>query len=350
MSGAADHGKYRKVLLLSFAFTGAIATMLFITVTPSIYIFGAILAIISNTCFGASFVLLNSFLPLLVRHHPLIHDEAAFDRDDSNADHSHTQREGEEDAEEHHLESSTAALLPPAQPSIANKSKEPGNISPELVLSTQISSYGIGIGYIAAVVVQSLAIAILLLTRYLSKSTTLGLRLVLLFVGSWWLLFTVPSALWLRPRPGPPYVLHLHLSLPLLTNNTKESQSLSLFLESNTKFQNAIHQLRQTTPHLAEIHLLRVALPRQNRRPCPTPPRHDLLPFRLVPPQRLHRHDQRHSSPLRQNPARNGSRGFGRHQRRRNHLRCLWRLRLVTLVALFQCEAFADDYCMYCAL
>lgn len=70
MSGAADHGQYRKKLLLMFAFVGSIATMLFLPVTPAVYLFGSLWAIIGNVCFGASFVLLNSFLPLLVRHHP----------------------------------------------------------------------------------------------------------------------------------------------------------------------------------------------------------------------------------------------------------------------------------------
>ena len=70
MSGAADHGRYRKKLLLTFAFAGSIATMLFLPVTPAVYLFGSLWAIVGNVCFGASFVLLNSFLPLLVRHHP----------------------------------------------------------------------------------------------------------------------------------------------------------------------------------------------------------------------------------------------------------------------------------------
>ena len=70
MSGAADHGRYRKKLLLIFAFVGSIATMLFLPVTPAVYLFGSLWAIVGNVCFGASFVLLNSFLPLLVRHHP----------------------------------------------------------------------------------------------------------------------------------------------------------------------------------------------------------------------------------------------------------------------------------------
>lgn len=70
MSGAADHGRYRKTLLLAFAFVGSIATMLFLPVTPAVYLFGSLWAIVGNVCFGASFVLLNSFLPLLVRHYP----------------------------------------------------------------------------------------------------------------------------------------------------------------------------------------------------------------------------------------------------------------------------------------
>ena len=72
MSGAADHGRYRKALLVTFALTGSIATMLFLPVTPVVYWLGSLWAMVGNVCIGASFVLLNSFLPLLVRHHPAV--------------------------------------------------------------------------------------------------------------------------------------------------------------------------------------------------------------------------------------------------------------------------------------
>jgi len=72
MSGAADHGSHRKRMLLTFAVVGAVATMLYLPITPSAYLLGSLWAIIGNVCFGASFVLLNSFLPLLVRHHPKV--------------------------------------------------------------------------------------------------------------------------------------------------------------------------------------------------------------------------------------------------------------------------------------
>src|SRR5690606_37665619 len=37
-----------------------------------------------------------------------------------------------------------------------------------------------------------------------TQSTLLSLKIVLLFIGIWWFVFTIPAALWLRPRPGPP--------------------------------------------------------------------------------------------------------------------------------------------------
>ena len=74
ISAAADHGRYRKTLLLLFAFVGAMATMLFLFVTANVFYLAALLAVIANTCIGSSFVLLNSFLPLLVRFHPHGHE------------------------------------------------------------------------------------------------------------------------------------------------------------------------------------------------------------------------------------------------------------------------------------
>ncbi|KAL8707514.1 MAG: hypothetical protein Q9220_007456 [cf. Caloplaca sp. 1 TL-2023] len=199
MSGAADHGIYRKRLLLAFAFAGAVATMLFIVVVPGIYLFGGFLAIVSNVCFGASFVLLNSFLPLLVRHHPNVQGGAS--RPANEQGHPSDATTLVEDPED--TEDSTHALL--GQSLIDPKqSTTRQRISSELLESTQISARGIGIGYIAAVIVQLFAVAIILITKSSSDSTTLALRIVLLFIGSWWLAFALPAAMWLRPRPGPP--------------------------------------------------------------------------------------------------------------------------------------------------
>lgn len=195
MSGAADHGSYRKRLLIIFAFLGSISTMLFLVVQPNIYLFGALLAIIANTCFGASFVLLNSFLPLLVRHHPSITNSLPDDTSVFNV--------GSPDIHDDLLLSNSDVSSPliPSNPRL--NTRAPTQSSSALQLSTRISSIGIGVGYIGAVVLQIFCIAVVVATH----QTTFSLRLVLFFVGLWWFLFTVPAALWLRPRPGPPLPL-----------------------------------------------------------------------------------------------------------------------------------------------
>ena len=197
MSGAADHGRFRKSFLLSFAFTGAVALMLFIFVVPKIYLFGAFLAIISNTCFGASFVLLNSFLPLLVRYHPSIQEEHATHQ----SEYTDIDERALDSDDGPHSPDSTQLLLPNDETDDTQPSRSsPAAISPELKLSTKLSSNGIGIGYIAGLIVQSLCIGVVVLTG----QTTFSIRLVLFLIGLWWLLFSIPAALWLRPRPGPP--------------------------------------------------------------------------------------------------------------------------------------------------
>jgi UMF1 family MFS transporter len=194
ISCAADHGNYRKKLLLAFAWIGSGSVMLYIFVSKSLYLLGALLAIVSNTSFGASFVLLNSFLPLLVRHHPEVsHVEETATRTSNG---------------EQNLADSTAALLPHRGsldqdgqlPALSRVQTREELTSQELNLSTRISSKGIGIGYIAGVSLQCIAIFMLIQM----KNTTWGQRVVLFVVGAWWAVFTIPAALWLRPRPGPP--------------------------------------------------------------------------------------------------------------------------------------------------
>lgn len=248
ISAAADHGNYRKKLLLFFAFIGSTATMLFLAAVPKIYVFGALLAIISNTSFGASFVLLNSFLPLLVRHHPSVQKTSQDHRSISGDTQDTTPDNSDQDDEVADLSHSSEALLATSRAGeipTTVPTKRPKHVSPELSLSTQISSYGIGIGYIAALLVQTLAILIILLIKAVSDSDTLALRVVLFFVGLWWLLFTIPAALWLRPRPGPPlsftsggrqvrgwrsYIVYAWRSLGKTVFKARRLKDVSLFL------------------------------------------------------------------------------------------------------------------------
>jgi UMF1 family MFS transporter len=225
ISCAADHGNYRKTLLLGFAWTGSFAVMLYIFVTKSVYILGAVLAIISNTSFGASFVLLNSFLPLLVRHHPTV--EKVHAEDDrrprrstrSSADISQAETEFEDPA------SSTAALLSGDVPAAAPEGHGIRRVRThedltnlELTLSTQMSAKGVGVGYMAGLFLQCIAIFILIKMQ----NSTWSQRIVLFLIGAWWAIFTIPAAMWLRPRPGPP--------LPSSSNHKGARAWLSYFI------------------------------------------------------------------------------------------------------------------------
>jgi UMF1 family MFS transporter len=201
MSGAADHGSYRKTLLVVFATTGAVACMLFLPITPQVILLGALFAIVANTCFGASSVLLNSFLPLLVRNHPAVRSADRPKQDYSGATPESASLE-EESAEDDLTPNQAAPLLNSDQHVHPIDCSTPPVAA--LDISTRISSIGVGIGYIAALLVQSLAIYIVRATG----STLSSLRLVIFIIGAWWLLFTIPGAMWLRPRPGP----SLHIS------------------------------------------------------------------------------------------------------------------------------------------
>ncbi|KAK6429666.1 hypothetical protein LTR95_014189 [Oleoguttula sp. CCFEE 5521] len=152
-SPVADYGARRKRLLLVFAFTGAIATMLYAFVVPQVYLLGSLLTIVGVICLGCTFVLLNSFLPLLAARHPNVDDK------------------------------STTALA----------------------MSVRISSKGVGLGYAAAVLAQVISIGLLTaLKRAHFAYESTSLRSVLFFAGLCWTALTIPGALWMKDRPGPP--------------------------------------------------------------------------------------------------------------------------------------------------
>lgn len=181
-------GHYRKKLLVAFAFTGAVSSMLFMLVVPKVYLLAPFLVVIGVTCLGSSFVLLNSFLPVLVANHPSIQGQAGRFNNEASSIRLEPMSAVSETME-----------YGPYGPAAKSKST-----SVELQLSAKISSKGVGIGYIAAVFVQLLSIGLLFGLSKTNASSTLPLRLVLLLIGIWWFAFTIPTVLYLRPRPGPP--------------------------------------------------------------------------------------------------------------------------------------------------
>ncbi|RKF65386.1 Autophagy-related protein 22-2 [Erysiphe neolycopersici] len=179
ISSFADHSNNRKRLLLVFAYSGAITTMLFLFVIPKLYLGAALLAIFSSTFSGASYVMLNSFLPLLVRNHPNI-----------------LYRKVPSQLEVEDSPSSTSPLL--AQASLAEAIHSKDSTLGELEISSQISIRGAGAGYSAGLLVQCASIFII----WAMGSTTFSLKVILFLVGFWWAVFTIPAGYFLQARPG----------------------------------------------------------------------------------------------------------------------------------------------------
>ncbi|KAK0102546.1 Autophagy protein 22 [Cadophora gregata] len=265
ISCAADHGNYRKRLLLLFAFTGSVATMLFLPIIPKLYLLAALLAMISNTCFGASFVLLNSFLPLMVRHHP----RTQYQSPDFTPDLQSTILGNQpSDVSLHAPEGSqdlTSPLLSPAPDPTRPLPAAKNLTSIELQLSTRISSTGIGVGYSAGLLLQCVCIVIV----YALHSTTFSLRLALFVVGAWWCIFTIPAALWLRPRPGPPllakangekrswiaYIAYAWMSLWRTVKLARRLKDITLFLGAWFLLSDAIATVSGTAVLYAKTQL-----------------------------------------------------------------------------------------------
>lgn len=121
---------------------------------------------------------LNAFLPLLVRNHPSLKT-------------SPEEVPPEEQAEYHTVPQDDIPEQLEITPNVARQS---------LLLSTKISTLGVAIGYSSGVLLQVATIPLVILTG----STTKSLQLAVLASGIWWLLFSIPPAIWMRPRPGPP--------------------------------------------------------------------------------------------------------------------------------------------------
>jgi UMF1 family MFS transporter len=175
-------------MLMICAYTGSIISMLFIFISPSIYYLAPVLVVLGVTSLGFSFVLLNAFLPLLVANHPSDSDLKSFNSESSTS-----------------LDQELESFNPNGDSGV--RRANPEKLAKDLKRSAVISSKGVGYGYIAAVFVQVIAIGILFgfsKTDFGKAHPTVSMRVILFVVGLWWAIFTIPTFLWLRPRPGTP--------------------------------------------------------------------------------------------------------------------------------------------------
>ncbi|KAK9763583.1 Autophagy protein 22 [Basidiobolus ranarum] len=154
----ADHGRWRKALLLLFAILGSFSGMLFpLVYKPSLWWLAVILSVITSVCFGASYMFYTSYIPTITRYHPDVLQV-------------HSQKDEEE---------------------IARVTEKVANT---------ISSIGMAWGYFAGVVVLAISAIIVLVLGQSNYS----MQIACSFTCFWWFSFTYLPYKWLKSRPGPP--------------------------------------------------------------------------------------------------------------------------------------------------
>lgn len=156
----ADHGNWKKTLLLLFSVVGAASGLLLLGVTgPHLWWLAAISTIIGSICFGASYVFYYAYIPTLTRYHPQV------------------------------LE--------------AERSKDPQVILKITEkISNGISSHGMALGYMAGV-------ALLIVCAGIVAASEKDMVLYSMQIGCglsslWWLIFSYIPYRNLQSRPGPP--------------------------------------------------------------------------------------------------------------------------------------------------
>lgn len=169
---------------------GASAAVLFFFVssTSPFWILSAAFAVCANVGFGASVVAMNAYLPSLARESPeVIKAQAELDKApappiDPDRDHA--------------LFSDHEAVTAPLLGVTAPDHQSPAQKAYVTALSratSRISSQGIASGYLAGILL--LLLALVPVTQM--HGSTLSLRLAIGFSGLWWLLFSIPAAIWL---------------------------------------------------------------------------------------------------------------------------------------------------------
>ncbi|CAO3565866.1 unnamed protein product [Mortierella alpina] len=172
MGALADHGTRRKTFLLTFAYIGSIATILFAAIrTSSLYWFAGVLVIISNVAFGASWVLYYAFIPTLARDHPEV------------AESKKNVRKGMESWSDYQF--------------IKDK------------VSNSLSSHSMAIGYGTGVVLLIIAAGIALVMDQTAYSLQLGMALA----GLWWFLLSFFTMKYMPAQPGVPLASNANLFL-----------------------------------------------------------------------------------------------------------------------------------------
>jgi MFS transporter, UMF1 family len=130
--------------------------------------------------YGATNVLSNAYLPVLVRNHPDLHLEPVVESSSASSSASVTE--------------STPLIT--SQATLAEEAEKANR------LAAHISSRGLTYGYIAALILQVSAVGSI---YFLGVDNPIALKFPIFLAATWWAIFFFPTVpFWLKPRPGPP--------------------------------------------------------------------------------------------------------------------------------------------------
>ncbi|KAG6372505.1 autophagy-related protein 22-like protein [Boletus reticuloceps] len=201
MGSIADRPTTRKPLLLSFALVGASAAILFLFLSSSspLWILSAVFAICANVGFGASVVAMNAYLPSLARESPEV--IKALDKSPTSPDVTPSIDLDADHALFSDPESVSAPLLGvEAMPNHQSPARK-AYVAALSRATSRISSQGIASGYGAGILL--LLLALVPVTQM--HGSTFSLRLAIGLSGIWWMLFSIPAAIWLPGAPAHAY-------------------------------------------------------------------------------------------------------------------------------------------------
>ncbi len=133
-----DYSNFKKRLMAVFCYIAVVANCLMFFIKDDLYIFGGVLFIVANVCFGAALVFYNAFLPEITT----------------------------EDQ------------------------------------SDKVSSRGFAYGYLGGAILLALNLLLVLRAEHLGMSTGLAVRLSLLSAGVWWGAFALITFGLLKSRPS----------------------------------------------------------------------------------------------------------------------------------------------------
>ncbi|KAK8803862.1 hypothetical protein WA158_001556 [Blastocystis sp. Blastoise] len=150
LGSMADYGSLRYSCLLFFTLFGSIVSLLLPLMNSASWWLGGIITVVSTLCFGLSLVFYNSYLPVLSQSHPRVRDAMKED-------------------------------------------KEPINTK----IQDEMSGTGFIMGYISGVLILILCVPIVYFFSVSGYIWSCSLS------GLWWLLFSIPTFLYLKKRPGP---------------------------------------------------------------------------------------------------------------------------------------------------